>query len=313
MLSSNTLKTVSLDDVTIVIVTYFSAGCIEPLAKVLNQLKNVVFVDNGSADNTKALIQNLIPHAQIIALPQNLGFGAANNRGFAQCATKYVAIVNPDIAFSTTALELLLAAAEQFTEAAFIAPQLIDKEGKPDISYRFPRYLPGIDSWKAKGPAAQALTCVGFASGAFLLARRQALQTLNGFDESFFLYYEDDDLCTRAYARGMTILVEPSAVVTHFSRGSVKTSSPLKAEFFRAKHHTYSKLLFEQKHNTSHTAKHRQLKLAQLWATAIMALPIRLIVPSKKYTAYLGRVCGRLSGLYELSFNQKRPSDKKND
>jgi N-acetylglucosaminyl-diphospho-decaprenol L-rhamnosyltransferase len=307
MLSPEPVQTVSLDDITVVIVTYFSAGCIEPLAAVLNELKNVIFVDNGSTDNTKELIQTLIPRAITVALPQNLGFGAANNRGFEKCITKYIAIVNPDIAFSTAALELLLATAERFDQAAFIAPQLIDKEGKPDVSYRFPRYLPGTASWKAKGPAAQALTCVGFASGAFLLAKRQALQTLNGFDESFFLYYEDDDLCTRAFALGMTIIVEPMAVVTHFSRGSVKTSSPLKGEFFRAKHHTYSKLLFEQKHNSGYTKKHRQLKLAQLWATALMALPIRVLLPSKKYSAYLGRVCGRISGLYELTFNQKRP------
>jgi N-acetylglucosaminyl-diphospho-decaprenol L-rhamnosyltransferase len=294
----------SIDDVTIVIVTYFSASCIAPMARVLKDLKNVIFVDNGSTDDTIERIQTLLPHARLIALPTNIGFGSANNRAFAQSKTPYVAIVNPDIDFSISSLEKLLATADQFPTAAFVAPQLVNKDGQLDISYRFPRYLAGGVSWKAKEQPADALTCVGFASGAFLLARRDALTALTGFDESFFLYYEDDDLCTRAFNAGMQIIVDPSAVVTHFSRGSVKTNSNLRAEYFRAKHHTYSKLLFERKHNTAHTRGQRTLKLARLWTTAMLALPIRLLIPSKKYTSYLGRVCGRISGLYELTMQK---------
>jgi N-acetylglucosaminyl-diphospho-decaprenol L-rhamnosyltransferase len=306
MPSNPLAPTHSLDDVTVVIVTYFSAACIAPMATVLAHLKNVIFVDNGSTDNTKELIRTCLPHARVVALTENIGFGSANNRGFAVCNTPYVAIVNPDIAFTLDALETLIVSADQFPNAAFVAPQLINREGKLDISYRFPRYMPGVRPWKATQAAAEALTCVGFASGAFLLARREALTTLKGFDESFFLYYEDDDLCTRAFNAGMQIIVEPNAVVTHFSRGSVKTSSSLKAEYFRAKHHTYSKLLFEQKHNSEETSRSRSLKIARLWVAALLALPIRLLIPSKKYSAYLGRVCGRISGLYELTFNNKK-------
>jgi N-acetylglucosaminyl-diphospho-decaprenol L-rhamnosyltransferase len=305
MLSETKPLNYSIDDITVVIVTYFSASCIAPLAAVLNKIKNVKFVDNGSTDNTKDLIENLIPHADVIALPANIGFGSANNRAFTKCKTAYVAIVNPDIEFSLLALEKLLATADQFPNAAFVAPQLIDREGKLDISYRFPRYFGGASAWKAKAQPAEALTCVGFASGAFLLAKRDALTRLNGFDEAFFLYYEDDDLCTRAFNAGMQIIIDPSAVVTHFSRGSVKTTSNLRAEYFRAKHHTYSKLLFQRKHDTAYSNSKRTLKLAQLWLTALIALPIRILVPSKKYSAYLGRVCGRISGLYELTLNKK--------
>jgi N-acetylglucosaminyl-diphospho-decaprenol L-rhamnosyltransferase len=305
MLSETKKISHSIDDVTVVIVTYFSASCIMPMAEVLNGIKNIVFVDNGSTDNTKELIRTLIPHASVIALPANVGFGSANNRAFAQCTTPFIAIVNPDIDFSAAALNQLLSTADKFPEAAFIAPQLIDKEGKPDISYRFPRYLRGTSTWKARAQPAEALTCVGFASGAFLLAKRDALIALKGFDESFFLYYEDDDLCARAFNAGMQIIVDPRAVVTHFSRGSVKTTSNFNAEYFRAKHHTYSKLLFQQKHDSAHSSKKRASKLARLWLTALIALPIRIFVPSKKYSTYLGRVCGRISGLYELTLNKK--------
>jgi N-acetylglucosaminyl-diphospho-decaprenol L-rhamnosyltransferase len=305
MLTSQQQTQLSSNDVTVVIVTYFSAACIKPMAEVLNSFKHVIFVDNASTDDTKECIRSLIAHATIISLSENIGFGAANNRGFQKCTTPYIAIVNPDIAFTSETLEKLLVTANTYPDAAFIAPQLIDKSGKLDISYRFPRYLNGQKLWKPQGPAAEALTCVGFASGAFLLARRQAVEALKGFDENFFLYYEDDDLCTRAFQAGMQIIVNPNAIVTHYSRGSVKTSSNLKAEYFRAKHHTYSKLLFEEKHNRRDFSKQRAVKLLKLWVFAILALPLRVVVPSKKYSAYLGRVLGRISGLIELTFNRR--------
>jgi N-acetylglucosaminyl-diphospho-decaprenol L-rhamnosyltransferase len=299
------LRPLSLDDVTIVIVTYFSASCIPNLSKTLGYFKHVVFVDNGSTDNTKALVEQLIPHAKIIPLRENIGFGSANNRAFEICSTSYVAIVNPDIAFTPEAMQTLLSTATDFPDASFIAPQLINSDGKLDVSYRFPRFVSGIKSWKVKGPAAEGPLSVGFASGAFLLAKREVLNILNGFDEDFFLYYEDDDLCSRAFNAGKSIIIEPKAVVTHFSRSSVKTSSEFKGEFFRAKHHTYSKFLFEKKHNAKNYQANLTKKLVSLWLTALLAFILRVLIPSKKYLAYLGRVCGRISGLYELTKSKR--------
>ena len=285
-----------LERLTIVIVTYFSAACIEPLAKVLNQFPNIVFVDNGSSDATQQLVSALIPRAQFIGLLSNIGFGAANNRGFAACKTEFALMANPDVMFDLNAVRQLLQTADQCPDAAFIAPQLIGKNGKPDGSYRWPR-----NRWKSAGDLAQGPICTGFVTGAFILARKTCLDRLHGFDENFFLYYEDEDICQRAFNAGMSILIDPRAVVTHFSRGSVKTQSVLKGEFFRAKHHTRSKFLFERKHNPNHLRQGAWAMLAKLWLQAIVALPLRLIIPSPKYTAYLGRVLGRLAGLAHIT------------
>ena len=286
----------ALDRVTIVIVTYFSADCIAALAPVLNQCAHVVIVDNGSTDSTQQLVAKLIKNAKFISLPKNLGFGAANNIGFAACTTEFALITNPDVFFDIAAVQRLLQTADQYKEAAFVAPQLVGKNGNPDTSYRWPR-----NQWKSSGELAQGPICTGFVTGAFILARKSCLETLKGFDEEFFLYYEDEDLCQRAFNAHMTIIVDPGAVVTHFSRGSVKTQSALKGEFFRAQHHTRSKFLFERKHSPRFQRQGAWPMLMKLWLQAMIALLFRLIIPSTKYTIYLGRVLGRIAGLAKLT------------
>jgi N-acetylglucosaminyl-diphospho-decaprenol L-rhamnosyltransferase len=297
----------SFNDVTAVIVTYFSADCIAVLAKSLIHLPNVIFVDNGSTDGTLTQIKTCVPQAKLIALEKNIGFGAANNRAFAICSTEFIAIINPDVTFDPEAINLLKVTAKKWPEAVFIAPQLLSRKGEIDRSYRWTRYGSTHKNGSAisKAGAAEGVICTGFCTGAFLLARSNLLKQLGGFDEDFFLYYEDEDLCQRAFDAGMPILLEPKAQVTHFSRGSVKTSSPLRSEYFRFKHHTYSKFLFDKKHNPSFSSHSHQSKLIKLWCLALMALPFRLIIPSKKYSIYLGRILGRLSGLYGLTFSKK--------
>lgn len=300
-------KQPSLSNVTAVIVTYFSANCIEILAKSLGHLPNVVFVDNGSTDNTRELIKEWIPQATLIALPVNIGFGAANNRAFAACSTEFIAMINPDVTFEPEVLNVLVTTAQTWPEAIFVAPQLLGRRGEIDRSYRWTRF--GRANHKgnpqSKAGAAEGVMCTGFCTGAFLLARTSLLKKLGGFDEDFFLYYEDEDLCQRAFNAGMPILLDPQAQVTHFSRGSVKTSSPLRSEYFRFKHHTYSKFLFDKKHNPSFSNQGHTSKLVKLWFLAMLALPFRLLIPSKKYSIYLGRILGRISGLYGLTFHKK--------
>jgi GT2 family glycosyltransferase len=117
------------------------------------------------------------------------------------------------------------------------------------------------------------------------------MQEIGFFDEEFFLYYEDDDLCQRVFAHKKQIILDPSLEVIHYSRGSVKGGNPLKHEFIRGFHHAQSKLLFEKKYFGEHIS--RKLK----WNTLILALlnliP-RILIP---YPKYLARLIGRIAGL----------------
>ncbi|WP_293778212.1 glycosyltransferase family 2 protein, partial [uncultured Oxalicibacterium sp.] len=225
----------SLDDITVIVVTFNSAHCIPALTPTLGVLPHVIFVDNASNDGTIEAVHSALPHADIIANKRNLGFGAANNRALEKTKTRFALLLNPDCLPEIDALHQLLAAAAEFPDAAIIAPHLIKRNGGIEVSYRWPH-----NRWLSCGPAAEGPCCVGFACGAVLLLNMQQMRDVGYFDEAFFLYYEDEDLCQRAFDARKQIVIAPSVGICHLSRGSVKGNTPLKAEFGRGYHHAQS-------------------------------------------------------------------------
>lgn len=273
------------DGVTVIVVTYNSAHCFPTLQSFLSQRSRVIVFDNGSEDDTPTQAQRSLPQARVIAHPKNLGFGAANNRALAQVQTPYALLLNPDCELSTSHLHQLLAAAYRFPDAAIIAPQLIDGRGYPEVNYRWPGTY-----WTSRGPGAQGPACVGFVCGAAMLLQMRFFESMGFFDERFFLYYEDDDLCLRLFQAHLSIVIVPDIKVVHRSRGSVQGPSPWRSEYWRGYHHAQSKLIFVAKHHGVDAA--RALRRGLVWQTAL-ALPLRVLAFSPRL---IGRMWGRLRG-----------------
>jgi GT2 family glycosyltransferase len=205
----------------------------------------------------------------VIALPNNLGFGAANNRALTHVRTPFALLLNPDCEISPDAIQQLLKTAAVLPQAAIVAPQLLQANGAPEINYRWPQ-----QHWQSLGPAVTVgPACVGFICGAAMLLRMSAFGD-TFFDEQFFLYYEDDDLCTRLFNQRKTMVIDPAA-----------------SEYIRGYHHAQSKLIYAAKHESFDTAKRLRQKL--LWQTAL-ALPLRVLLFSPKLIA---RMLGRMLGV----------------
>lgn len=274
----------SLDPLTVIIVTYNSAHCMEALAPALGGLVNLVFVDNASTDDTVAKIAQCLPNARLLLNDKNKGFGAANNLALQKITTPFALLLNPDTLPDSDFFEKIIQAAEQFPEAAMIAPQLIGRNGADEINYRWPG-----SEWVSKGRGAEGPCCVGFLCGAAILLNMKNMQQIGFFDEDFFLYYEDEDLSQRAFNTKLPMIVVPQIKLKHLSRSSVKGSAPLRSEFLRGFHHAQSKILFEKKHGTQ--ANWLRWKTLGL---SLLLLPIRLVLPRPKYVA---RLLGRTIGL----------------
>jgi len=275
----------SLDSLTVIIVTYNSAHCMDALAPALRGLVHLIFVDNASNDDTAEKITKFLPNARLLLNDKNQGFGAANNRALQQITTPFALLLNPDTLPDSDFFEKMIQAAEQFPEAAMIAPQLISRNGADEINYRWPG-----SHWASKGPGADGPCCVGFLCGAAILLNMKNMSPVSFFDEDFFLYYEDEDLSQRAFNVFAPMVVVPHIRLKHLSRGSVKGHAPLGAEFLRGYHHAQSKILFEKKHGKN--AGGLRWKILGL---ALLLLPLRLLVPRPKYVArLLGRVFGLL-------------------
>lgn len=274
------------DAVTLITVTYNSAHCLEAIAPIFNQFNHAILVDNGSNDLTADLATPMMPRVRVIRNKENRGFGAANNEALRQVRTPYALLLNPDCLLSKEAVASIVLTAGDFPEAAIIAPHLIRRDGSTEVSYRWPH-----TKWLSRGPAAEGPCCVGFVCGAVMLLNMEVMREIGFFDETFFLYYEDEDLCQRVFNAKKEIILVPDVEITHLSRGSVKGRNPLKSEFIRGYHHAQSKLVFEHKHVSARSASALRWKTLGL---AVLTLLPRLLLPQPKY---LARLVGRIAGL----------------
>jgi GT2 family glycosyltransferase len=280
------MKNIDSAKFTVIIVTYNSSHCISKLSNSLKKLENIIVVDNGSDDDIEKELTQSLPQALLIKNLKNIGFGAANNCALNIVSTPYALLINPDCIPTMEFLAGMLQAANNFPQAAIIAPHLIRKNGKPEISYRWPAIV-----WKSKGLQAEGPCCVGFVCGAAMLLNMEVMKEVGFFDETFFLYYEDEDLCQRVFMQHKQIVLVPTVKITHLSRGSVKGPNPLKSEFIRGFHHAQSKLVFENKHYGAHHAS--LLRWQTLFFALLMLVP-RMIIPQPRY---LARLFGRIIGL----------------
>lgn len=275
-----------LNDVTVIVVSFNSAHCMPRLGELLRDLPHVSIVDNGSEDHTAQAVAEHLPHALWLPQGKNLGFGAANNRALALVHTPFALMLNPDCELDAHSVQALLEVAHQFPEAALVAPQLIQTNGNPEVNYRWPS-----EFWKSTGPAATGVCCVGFICGAAMLARMSLFKREDWFDERFFLYYEDDDLCLRLFQKQRGMLLAPHIQATHRSRGSVRGKHPWRHEYLRGYHHAQSKLIFIAKHHAPNAAIRQRRGLL---LKTLLALPLRLLLPSPRL---LARMVGRFIGL----------------
>lgn len=275
----------ALERLTVLLVAFQSAHCAPTLGPSLRSFPHIIVVDNDSADHSAEAFQQALPHARVIRNPRNLGFGAANNRGLAQACTEFVLLLNPDCVITPQAAARMVQAADRHPHASTIGPQLLGRHGEMDQSYSL-----GPKAWPGKGPLADEDACVRFVSGACMLIRREAMNRIGGFDEDFFLYYEDTDLCLRLSRQCGEIIVTPHAQVTHVGRGSSAGKARWLAEYNRGYHHIQSKFLFAEKHMSK---QFTGLSTASYGLVALLECVLRLLILDVRRAV---RVWGRFRG-----------------
>jgi len=230
---------------SIIMVTYNSSSCIGACLAPLLGMSDVelVVVDNDSKDGTAAQVQREFPTVTLMALQENIGFGRACNIGVSASSGSFIFLLNPDAVAPAQAIRTLIEFCEKHPRAGIVGGCLVDPSGLPLQSMGDRPSLTRLVvdkpmAWVAKhvGPRGLFRRVLGrcsakfrlphdaepvpWVSGAALCCRRQAWNDTGGFDEKFFLYYEDVDLCLRASQVGWEVWHVPDAVVEHQSGAS---------------------------------------------------------------------------------------------
>lgn len=231
----------NLNRVTVICVTFQSERLVPTLARTLNQFDHVIVVDNASSDHTVRSLRAAVPHAVVLENARNLGFGTANNRALREVRTDYALLLNPDCEIDQHNLQILVDTADHFERAGLIAPQAYSGT-QPQISYNNAYFEP-----IARKPyqVPDGVACAKFVIACCLLVRISAFGG-RFFDERFFLYCEDDDLCLQTYQRGYECLIQPAAQVQHAGGGS--SGKSMRVEYIKGYHHALSRRILVRKH-----------------------------------------------------------------
>lgn len=204
--------------VDVVIVTFNSASHLPRVLDALPEAANVIVVDNASADASADIAE--AHGATVVRSTTNAGFAAGCNRGAALGHAKKILFLNPDAVIEPDSLELLVKEMDTDIQVGVAAPRLLRPDGsRQRVQWPYP------SAW---GAWREALGCApkegessrGFVVGACLLVRRAAFEAVGGFDERFWLYGEEADLCRRIEDLGWSIQRFPSATANHIGGAS---------------------------------------------------------------------------------------------
>lgn len=260
-------------DLGIVIVSWNTRdllrGCLESVIASGGVSFRVVVVDNASDDGSAEMVREAFPDIHLIANADNRGFPRANNQGFralgfeAGCgpdAPRYALALNPDTVLPPSALRDMVAYMDADAHIGVAGPKLVLPTGELDLACRRSFPSPEISFYRMVGlsklfPRSRRFgrynltyldpdeeTEVDSVVGAFMMVRREAIQRVGLFDESFFMYGEDLDWAYRIKQAGWKVMYNPRVTVTHIKRAASRQSRRAQIEFYRAM------LIFYRKH-----------------------------------------------------------------
>ncbi|MFE0027373.1 glycosyltransferase [Amycolatopsis sp. NPDC059021] len=277
------------DGLAVVTVTYFPGETLErfldTLEKATDRDVQVVVADNASTDGAPERAAER-ENVQLLSIGENVGYGTAANRGVAELDESYgwVVVVNPDLEWEPGSLDTLLEVAKRWPRGGSFGPLIHDQDGTVYPSARllpsfgrgighavFGKVWPGNPWTRAYRQERTPVERVaGWLSGSCQLFRREAFDSVGGFDTRYFMYFEDVDLGDRLAKAGWLNVYAPSAGVMHIGGHATSQAS---AKMLRAHHESAYRYLAD---------RHRGLRWKPVLAAIKLGLTLRLKLETRK-------------------------------
>lgn len=256
------METKPLYDLSIIIVNYNTADmlirCLDSICSQPGKNPETILVDNASQDNSVEMAKATFPWVKVIANKRNLGFARANNQALKISNGRYIYFLNPDTVVKKNAFSAIIEFMESNLEVGLAGTQIVNPDGSTQSSIE--RHYPG--ERHSKGELSELKGDIAWVLGASMIARDSVLKDIGGFDERFFIYGEDLDLCLSVRKAGWAIGYIPNAVVVHWGGASERDTMPV--EVWKKKFD--AEFLFYEKHYSTRTIK------AIRWTNIVHAL-----------------------------------------
>ena len=284
---SKHIEKAKIPSIDIIVVNYNSTNCLikclESVLLHLNGYQTNIFVEDNETNGSIGAVEARFDKVRIQKNIENIGFGAAINSALKKGESPYVVILNPDTSLPDHSLVSAIEFLEINKGIGIVGPRIYEQDGSIQGSARrFPTLLTSVFGRKSpftkifpNNPITKkeflCFNCVNnkeidvdWVSGACMIVRREAIQQIDGFDERFFLYWEDTDLCKRLKNAGWRVVYFPSACVVHL----VGQSSSQKPFFSTLHFHRSCYYLFK---------KHVKPSLRMITPIVFMGLAIRAL------------------------------------
>ena len=235
---------ISRQNLSVIIVTLKSEKVIDDCIKSINQNVPIIVVEHSNNHSFKEKLEHSYKNLKCILSKSNLGMGTGNNIGIKETKTDYVLILNPDVILEKNTLEELFLNSNKLSDFTILAP--IEKNfanygmfDKKNISSRILNQEGEEKNYPFK---------VDFVDGFAMLLNKKKFKEEIYFDENFFMYLENNDLCKRvAYNKG-SVFVVPTSKINHLAAKAVDSRFATEVEFSRNWHWIWSKFYFNKKH-----------------------------------------------------------------
>ena len=285
-------------DVSVVIVSYNTADLIEACLLSVRASDGISLetfvVDNASADGGAAIVRGKFPWVRVVENRENRGFGPANNQVLPDCRGRYVILLNPDTETTPQAFRRMTSWMDANPHVGLAGPTVNNPDGSRQDTVS--RSYPGQK--RTAGELSGLPGEIACVMGACQIVRTNLMRKLGGFDEAFFLYGEDQDLCLRIRKEGYRIGHVDDVVILHHGGKSERGSLP--ADVWRRK--ALAEYLFYRKHYTPDTV--RRIARAHVRGARRKMMLTRLALPFVRDRARANARLERYRVVYDVAIRE---------
>ena len=291
---------ISRQNLSVVIVTFMSEDVIHDCIKSIPEEINIIIVDNSGDKKFKENIEKKYKNVECILSSENIGMGAGNNLGLRHINTDYAFIINPDVTLEKNTIDELIYASSEINSFGIIAPVI-----NSDKNFNY-KLFDKNDLKKNKINPFKVKSVDGFAMFLNLKDLRK-IKNFNFFDENFFLYLENEDLCLELIKNNMNIYIIPKSKISHLGGEAVNPKYEDEIELSRNWHWMWSKFYFNKKHYGYLFAISKVIK--NLISAKIKFFYYLITFNNKKRRIYQMRLLGLLNSMVGRKSNYRPKLD----